>query len=379
MPIGRGQSPTSAQDVSSSYVGTPFGHDIFVTYSHGDADGDGKSLLKTYSKAVADAVEEYLKVIPEIGPRVRLFRDEDHREGQGLDPHAALTRELQDSIGASALLLVLMSPHYLNSNWCTDERSWWHEKAVEFGLSPADRLVLAKIWDADAMDWPEQLIDSRGEKIVGRRFYDPETPWPFAWPKPDVNVNDEPNQKFKNALEQLVRDIVQKLRTTRAAVAQINEERAAAARLQAAGGQIIYLHGRSPDQETEWRDWSGRLMDNDFLVQPAQPDAVHGNIAEIHTVRSQRVDRLCQCDAVCLLGTDPQALNDDIIVIGRQDRHEAKDKSGHLLPCAVLDTNRLAERYPIVRNNAEKLDIDWIDASAPDLPPRIFPWFQGSR
>src|SRR5688572_17341606 len=110
-----------------SYVGDPFKHDVFVSYSQGDAAGDGDSRLKQWSQAFARELQAELRVYPDLGRDLSVFFDQSARPGNGIDPVAHLTVQLQEAARASAMLLILMSPHYLQSNWCAAERDWWKE------------------------------------------------------------------------------------------------------------------------------------------------------------------------------------------------------------------------------------------------------------
>ena len=76
-----------------SYVGKPFEHDIFVSYSHGDADGTGDSKLKQWSQAFARELESELNTDPRLAGTIRIFLDQDHRPSQSIDPLSALTDE----------------------------------------------------------------------------------------------------------------------------------------------------------------------------------------------------------------------------------------------------------------------------------------------
>jgi hypothetical protein len=109
-----------------SFLGEPFKHDLFVSYSHGDFDGSGKSNLKTWSQAFARELEAELRQKIEFNG-LMIFLDQHDRPDQAVDPMEALTEQLRTEIGATGLLTVLMSPHYLRSKWCGDERDWWLE------------------------------------------------------------------------------------------------------------------------------------------------------------------------------------------------------------------------------------------------------------
>ena len=123
-----------------SYIGEPFTHDLFVSYSHGTIDGAGPSPLKRWSDGFIEQLELELRQHPKFGRALSLFFDDHHRPGQGLDPSSGLTEQLREEIGASALLHVLMSDHYLQSAWCRDERDWWAVSYTHLTL-PTKRIV----------------------------------------------------------------------------------------------------------------------------------------------------------------------------------------------------------------------------------------------
>ena len=73
-----------------SYVGEPFRHDLFVSYSHGD-DGSGGAYLKPWSAAFTHELERELRADRRFRTSLSVFRDQDHRPEQSLDPMAPLT------------------------------------------------------------------------------------------------------------------------------------------------------------------------------------------------------------------------------------------------------------------------------------------------
>src|SRR4029450_12263093 len=108
-----------------SYVGGPFLHDLFITYSHGGDDGTGQGYLAPWSGCFKKELEREFRMNPKFRQDLRIFIDKDYRPGQGLDPMDPLSDELRTQAGGAALLVALVSPDYLTSGWCTRERDGW--------------------------------------------------------------------------------------------------------------------------------------------------------------------------------------------------------------------------------------------------------------
>ncbi|WP_217283901.1 hypothetical protein [Pseudaquabacterium terrae] len=115
-----------------SYVGQPFAHDIFVSYSHG-SDAAGDATLQGWSLAFVGQLERELRADRAFRDTLSLFVDAQGRAGQRLDRMAPLTDQLDSHVGAAALLLVLLTPDYQASGWCRDERDWCARSAARHG------------------------------------------------------------------------------------------------------------------------------------------------------------------------------------------------------------------------------------------------------
>ncbi len=358
-----------------SYVGPPFAHDVFVSYSHGDFDGDGNSPLKRWSQAFARELESELRVHPKFGRELALFLDSHHHAGQGVDPMAGLTEQLRKDIGNSALVTVLMSPHYLESRWCAHEREWWLQTQSELALPCDERIAVARIWPT-AENWPKGLVDGHGEQLVGFCFYDRERaqlrPQPFEWPEPDPSSKGP----FREALLDLVGWLWQKLEVLKERVAEREAAAHDVAKLAGEGGQLIYLHGRV-EQGKAWELANEALTQKGFTVFPGEPDPVEPDPRKHQEIRQRRVEILSACDALLLLGSsDGRALDADLVVVGRQDRHSARAVSNRLLPCGLLDTVGAAIATPQRKTAARALQIDWLDSTQQLWPAGVQDWLR---
>lgn len=84
-----------------SYVGEPFKHDIFVSYSHG-SDADGEGTLKGWSLAFVRELEREMRADRAFRDTLSLFVDSQGKSGQRLDPMSPLTEQLNTHVGSTA-------------------------------------------------------------------------------------------------------------------------------------------------------------------------------------------------------------------------------------------------------------------------------------
>jgi hypothetical protein len=356
-----------------SYIGGPFTHDLFISYSHGTIDAGVESPLKHWSDGFIRELELELRQHPTFGRDLSVFFDDHPRLGEGLDKHAGLTEQLQREIGGSALFQVLMSAHYLNSTWCRDELEWWSQQQRDRGLTIDDRMTVARIWPTST-EWPKLLRDERGNPFVGSCFYDPEHadvhPQPYEWPAPDRSSKDP----FRNELLQLVASLWQKIERLKKRMDERAKAQRDVAKLAEDTGQVLYLHGRMEHQEA-WRVANAALRDRGFAVLPGAPEEVPADPARAQQVRQRRVQTLADCDALLLVGTaDGAAVDADLVVVGRRDRQSARAFTNRLLPCGLLDTVGGSIATDERRQAARALQVDWIDGTRTPWAADIQSW-----
>ncbi|MEJ1963394.1 MAG: molecular chaperone Tir [Gammaproteobacteria bacterium] len=356
-----------------SYIGEPFKHDFFVSYSHGDVDGAGKSLLKQWSQGFIEQLRKEVRFNAAFGSELELFFDDNPRPGQGLDPMAGLTEQLRGDLANAAILIVLMSEHYLKSKWCAEERDWWLKRQGEAGLALDQRIAVARIWPT-TLGWPAAFADERGNPFVGISFFDPELastrPWPYAWPKPD----DESAGPFRTNLQTLVAWLWMAVEQTKTRMNERKLAQADAAKLGQDTGQVLYLHGRA-EHAPAWEKAGEALNASGFTVFPTEPDVVESDPRKAQESRRRRIETLSGCDALLLLGTaDGRALDADLVVVGRQDRHSARALSNRFLPCGLLDTVGAGIATETRRKAARGLQVDWLDSTRDPWPSEVQQW-----
>jgi hypothetical protein len=357
-----------------SYVGDPFVHDIFVSYSHGDEDGDGDSPLKRWSQAFARELESELRQYPGFGRDLSVFLDQGPRPAQALDPLSPLTQALRESVALSALVTVLTSPHYLQSKWCEDERDWWQAAQGKHRLSREGRIAVARVWPVpQEAKWPPLLADERGHPLLGFCFYDQKRadarPQPYEWPAPDPTSKGA----FREVLLELTGALRRQLDAVKGHLAERRRVMEDAQKLEG-DNQVLYLHARA-DQAKAWEAAGDALGKSGFVVLPSDPEPVERDPAKLQRLRTARVETLNGCDALVLLGSeDGRAVDADLVVVGRQDRHSARALSNRLLPCALVNRAGPVLATPQRKDNARKLQVDWIEGASEPWVPELQHW-----
>src|SRR5262245_60286981 len=142
-------------------------HDAFVSYAHGPKfqlfNSDDGDLLSQWSRELVQDLGEQIAVklgTKEPGRALSLWMDPTLR---GNEP---LSDTLKEAIERSALLVVIMSPYYLESDWCGKEVEW-------FTAVPGHdqrRIFVVRAWWTDRTQWPSGLKDHDGESALGYSF-----------------------------------------------------------------------------------------------------------------------------------------------------------------------------------------------------------------
>jgi hypothetical protein len=358
------------------FVGRPFRHDVFVSYSHGDVLGDGQALLKQWSQGFARELELELRAFPDLGRHINVFLDQSYRPEQGLDPMAPLSDNLKREVSTSAVLALLMSPQYLGSPWCSQEREWWIESQRAHSISHKGRMAVARIWPTNDAPWPATLVDDEGHQQMGRLFYEPAKadirPQPFSWP----SVDSSTGPPFRDALLDFVGRIRIRLIEIKQALDALHVREAERQRLEAPEGQVLYLYGR----DTHARHWdrvNEELEADGYIVFPNRPEPVESDPKRIRELQAERIRTMSGSDAILVVGTeDINALTADLAVIGRLDRHQAVAQSNRSLPCGVVDTAGVLQQFAKLPLKAKALGVDWFDASIPPWTAILRSWLK---
>lgn len=359
-----------------AYLTPAFDYDVFVSYSHGDPKGAGGSPLKTWSHALIEALVADITSLSDEFDDLAVWYDLD------LDPTLRLTSELRNKVKASAVLMILMSPRYLGSAWCQDERGWFEEQ-IEARSTDEGRVFVVRAVPTNEDAWPDFLRDERGHANPGFSFHAPpreegDIVEPYGWP--DLIERNEP---FRRELAKLRTVLTRRLRQLKSnaeagAARKVDEREAAAER-----PSRIYLHAR-PEHESLRAKIDRELHERNGCTIVAPPPVPAGGDASLWAgERKARIAAARFCDALALLRpTADEAFLGDLLDVGVDERERIRLRRGAPLPCAVLDGSGAPldvdtagfdiERFDLGDSQWPRAFLDWVGrnrAALPAVPP----------
>jgi len=180
-----------------------YDHDIFVSYVRQDE-------LSEWTERLREELGKALNLILFLKPPAALV---DVWIDDRLRLNLPLDGELKCRVERSALLLIIMSPLYLRSDWCGKEVAWFAAAANQRSLSNR-RVFVVHAFPTDRTGWPEPLSGLLGYQFFARHpVAQQELPLGFIGDKDD-------SVAFKQALYNLAGQIkaqLDELRTASAA------------------------------------------------------------------------------------------------------------------------------------------------------------------
>jgi hypothetical protein len=342
-----------------------FDLDIFVSYAHGDPS-DEESPLKAWTQALVRKLESQIRAIDPEFKELKLWID--HK----LDPTALLSDELQEKVGGSGLLMIVMSKWYLTSDWCRDELGWFRRQ-VHGRTVAGGRVFIIRAQETDTNRWPNFLRDRRGHAILGFAFHgskDRESPLGF-----------EPAQRDKeyyDALANLRLWLMARLREMRERAAKNEEAEAAAAAMRDASAQPtrerrIYLYAR-PEDDAERIGIARELYREDIVGLTATQASGGRGLPNWLREDSNRIGKARECEALALLRVNGgDRFRYDLQYIGIEQPKGLSGARGAPMPCAVLDKTGGSLPFDVAPFGIECFDLnraewhgkfrEWIDAS----------------
>jgi hypothetical protein len=153
---------------------------------------------------------------------------------------------------------------------------------------------------------------------------------------------------------------------------------ASAEKLQANGGQALYVHAKERDK-TKWDAICNDLVNAGFGVFPAEPERENIELTELSRVDNAIAEMLSVCDGLLIVaGEDPNSLQADLLRTGRNRRNLARSRGNQLLPCAVVDDGLRVENKNRLQASARNLGIGWIEAQTGYWSESIRGWLHSA-
>jgi TIR domain-containing protein len=184
-----------------------FQHDAFVSYAQGpkalNGYGGGRGdFISSWTRAFVDDLGSHLDVLlgtKDPARRAQIWMD------PALEGNQPLSDSLRTKIQSSALLIVVMSPLYLRSQWCGDELRWFTEKYRDH----QGRVFVVRAFQTDETQWPDALRPD-GNPLKGYPFQSSDDPgsFPLGWPQ-----SDRGDHSYWSELQRLAREVAAQLKT----------------------------------------------------------------------------------------------------------------------------------------------------------------------
>jgi hypothetical protein len=142
---------------------TSFTYDIFISYAHiDDLDPFGRE------KGWIDLLDEQLSVLlaQALGYKVKIWRD-----GHDLHGNDELQGAIGDAVTRSLLLIPVISPRYVQSDWCRREMEAFHATEPLPGAGPGFRSRVFKVVKTPLLEHLKKLEPVQIKDLIGYQFY----------------------------------------------------------------------------------------------------------------------------------------------------------------------------------------------------------------
>ena len=172
----------------------PFTHDVFISYGHLD-DEDPAGDVKGWVDLLVERLPRL--VSNSLGYQPKIWRDQRSLHGNDL-----LTGAIEEGISRSLLLIPIVSPRYVQSEWCRVELNAFCNTPTPTGAPPYRSRIFKVIKTPLLLHpnrEPEQLRD-----LIGYSFFEMEGDMPVEF-SPDTTPNKD--QRYWTALRRLAWDI----------------------------------------------------------------------------------------------------------------------------------------------------------------------------
>jgi hypothetical protein len=361
-PLGLPQPPKTSMVVAfMAYMAPHFEYDIFVSYTHARAPGVPLPPLKQWTNAFIDCLK------PGI---TSLFTEFDHLriwDDRRVDPTASLTEDIQTAVERSCLLMIVMSPRYLESSWCNKELEWFQGQIKERRKGPG-RIFVVRAVSTNHERWPNYLRDLDGHADLGFFFHrdtDEENVEPFGFPS-----LIERNEDFYRALGTLRTTLVGRLRQLKSVLDRPENLPTLDTKPPTNKLPRLYVHSL-PKHDLLRQSVSEKLSTVGCSIIPQVPAAGSISPTEWRRERQDRMAAVKACDALTLVRGPEDFDFDDLVEIAIYERERVSAARGAAVPCAVLDAS--AELLPLP-DIAQKNEIAHFNLHQPNWTASFRGW-----
>jgi hypothetical protein len=176
---------------------TDFEHDVFISY----ASVDNHPPVNVPTGWITTLAQELQRVLDiELGRSGRADIWMDYQ----LKSNDVLTDTLLNTLDRSATLLMVLSPGYLESEWCERERNIFLQKARQINAEGKGRIFLVEKREMDWDEKPEEIRD-----IKGASFWVKELEQSFTLGDPAPRIEET---EYYRKVDNLARDLADQLK-----------------------------------------------------------------------------------------------------------------------------------------------------------------------
>jgi len=359
-----------------------FKYDVFVSYASGYDEKQGDSpdteLRKwtlDFSKYLRNALRNAFPspVRTDIFSDIAIFGEEGQRGSCGLDPFQPITKQLRDAVKETAFMVFVMTPEYLNSDWCKDERVWWSEatQAQPYARS-FRREIVVEAKHTEKHDWPDLLRGDKGEPIRSISFKSRlRRDFPHGWIRPLDTVPE--HSPFFSSVMDLAGVLKNQFSTLRAITESQRAFNKGAIAL--ARGEAKKLYLQADVMETNRFNQIRMDLENaSFEVAPDTPESSNLPPPSMEKRNAAVRNILTDCAGNIIVPSADPLLFDGELSSARQRVTSAKSITRKPLPMAVLDDGVSFPNRERCKKKARNLGFDWLDARSGFNPKIVEQW-----
>ncbi len=239
-----------------------FEHDVFVSYAHIDDQAliEGqKGWITNLHRALKIRLSQLL------GKEPRIWRDPK------LSGNDVFSDKLVDRVNRVALLVSVLSPRYVHSDWCNRElRVFFEASENTGGLKIGDKIRVFKVVKTQI---PLEQHPPELQQVLGYEFF---TVDPDTGRARELSQTSEESRLYWARLDDLAHDITDALGLLESASGSPAASAPSPAASSASGSgrddrPAVYLAETSYDLKTERDSIKRDLQEHDYIVLPDQP------------------------------------------------------------------------------------------------------------